>query len=54
VRKAEESGSLSASQRMLLGARRLIARGRRAGSGWPKRAWRRSKSLGRSILVRRR
>jgi MoaA/NifB/PqqE/SkfB family radical SAM enzyme len=51
VRKAEESGRLSASQQMLLRTRRLLARGRRAGFGWPGRAWRRSKALVRSVLV---
>jgi hypothetical protein len=51
VRKAEESGRLSASQRMLLLSRRLLARGRRTGFGWPGRAWRGSKALVRSLLV---
>jgi radical SAM family protein len=54
VRKAEESGSLSVSQHTLLRARRLLARGRRAGFGWPGRAWRHSKALGRSLLARAR
>ena len=52
VRKAEESGTLSASQKMLLHARRLLARGRRSGFGWPGRAWRRSKALVRSVHAR--
>jgi hypothetical protein len=52
VRKAEESGRLSASQQMLLHARRLLARGRRSGFGWPGRAWRRSKALVRSVHAR--
>jgi hypothetical protein len=52
VRKAEESGRLSASQQMLLHARRLLARGRRSGFGWPGHAWRRSKALVRSVHAR--
>jgi hypothetical protein len=52
VRKAEEAGSLSVSQRILLLSRRLRARGRRRGFGWPGRLWRGSKALVRSLLVR--
>jgi len=52
VRKAEESGALSTSQRMLLLSRRLLARGRRSEFGGPGRAWRGSKRLVRSLLAR--